>query len=159
MRRSAATLALLLSVSSRVDAQTVGKWPPDSLVNTKVIPRSTPVVQVVGVMRNFAGELGVRCQFCHVGEEGMPLDRFDFASDEKRTKLVARQMMLMTQEVNRRLDSIPGRAPTTPQASCVTCHHGVSRPVPLWSVMLDAAMAGGADSATRAYRSLRDRKS
>jgi len=157
MRQSPAILALLLSIAIRADAQPTGKWPPDSLVNTRVIPRSTPVTQVVGVMRNFAGELGVRCQFCHVGDEGMPLDRFDFASDQKRTKLVARQMMLMTQEINRRLGSIPGRVATSPQAACVTCHHGVSRPVPLWSVMLDAATAAGADSATRAYRALRER--
>jgi len=37
----------------------------------------------------------------------MPLERFDFAKDEKRTKLVARQMMLMVQEINRRLDTLP----------------------------------------------------
>src|SRR4051812_29313397 len=43
-----------------------GKFPPDSLVNTKVIPHNTPVQQVVGIMRNFTGDLGVRCQFCHV---------------------------------------------------------------------------------------------
>ena len=27
-------------------AQAPGKWPPDSLVNVKVFPRSTPVMQV-----------------------------------------------------------------------------------------------------------------
>ena len=149
-------VSLCVGVSG-ASAQPAGLLPPDSLVNTKVIPRTTPVTQVIGMMRNFAGELGVRCQFCHVGEEGMPLDRFDFASDQKRTKLVARQMMLMLQEVNRRLDTIPGRVATGPQASCATCHHGVSRPAPLWSVMLDVATAAGADSAIRAYRALRER--
>jgi len=52
-------------------------------------------MQVVGMMRNFAGALGVRCHFCHVGQEGQPLGQFDFAKDEKRTKLTARQMMRM----------------------------------------------------------------
>ena len=80
-------------------AQAPGKFPPDSLVNTQVIPHNTPVIQVVGMMRNIAGDLGVRCQFCHVGEEGMPLERFDFAKDQKRTKLVARQMMRMVEEI------------------------------------------------------------
>src|SRR5690349_19998422 len=84
--------------------------PADALVSTEVIPHATPVIQVVGVTRDFAGALGVRCQFCHVGEEGMPLELFDFANDEKRTKLVARQMMRMVQEINRRLDTLPGRA-------------------------------------------------
>lgn len=90
-------------------AQAPGKFPPDSLINVQVFPRTTPVMEVVGAMRNMSGALGVRCQFCHVGEEGMPLARFDFAKDEKRPKLVARHMMRMVQEINRRLDTIPGR--------------------------------------------------
>jgi hypothetical protein len=149
---------LVLSVLSvSVLAQAPRKFPPDSLVNTKVIPHATPVPQVLGMMRNFAGDLGVRCQFCHVGEEGQPLDRFDFASDDKRTKLVARQMMLMLQEINRRLDTIPRASASAVAATCGTCHRGVSRPVPLFTVMADAATAGGADSATRVYRALRER--
>jgi hypothetical protein len=134
-----------------------GKFPPDSLVNARVIPRATPVIQVIGMMRNFAGDLGVRCQFCHVGAEGMPLDRFDFASDQKRTKVVARQMMLMLQEVNRRLDSLPGRLASGLQVTCATCHRGVSRPAPLSTVMSETATAAGGDSAIRAYRALRQR--
>ena len=89
-------------------AQTPRKFPPDSLVNTLVIPRSTPVTQVIGTMRNFTSYLGVRCPFCHEGEEGQPLTSFNFASDTKRTKLVARQMMRMVEEINHRLDSLPG---------------------------------------------------
>lgn len=152
-------IGLTLSfAAATVAAQAPGKFPPDSLVNTKVIPHNTPVPQVLGVMRGIAGDLGVRCQFCHVGEEGQPLDHFDFASDKKRTKLVARQMMLMLQEVNRRLDTIPRQQSTSAiSATCGTCHRGVSRPVPLVTVMADAATAGGADSAARAYHALRDR--
>src|SRR4051794_32657384 len=101
MRTHLAALAALaaLVVGSSLSAQAPGHWPPDSLINVKVIPKSTPVMQVVGMMRNFAGGLGVRCQFCHVGQEGMPLAQFDFAKDEKRTKLVARQMMRMVEEI------------------------------------------------------------
>lgn len=147
---------LLAVVSLETGAQAQGKFPPDSLVNTKVIPHSTPVVQVIGMMRNFAGDLGVRCQFCHVGQEGQSLAQFDFASDQKRTKLVARQMMLMVQEVNRRIDTIPGRPQPGVTVSCVTCHRGLSRPVPLGLLLTDAGMVS-ADSATRAYRALRER--
>ncbi|MFL5606481.1 MAG: c-type cytochrome, partial [Gemmatimonadaceae bacterium] len=120
MRSLLAALALSI-LSASAQAQTPRKFPPDSLVNTKVIPHSTPVPQVLGLMRNFAGDLGVRCQFCHVGEEGQPLDRFDFASDDKRTKLVARQMMLMLQEINRRLDTIPRASTAAVPATCGTC--------------------------------------
>ena len=88
MRNAIWPTALALSISTVALAQAPGKWPPDSLINTKVIPKNTPPIQVVGTMRNFAGDLGVRCQFCHVGQEGQPLQQFDFASDEKRTKQV-----------------------------------------------------------------------
>lgn len=148
---------LAIAIPAAVGAQAPGHWPPDSLINTRVIPKSTPVINVVGTMRNFAGNLGVRCQFCHVGEEGMPLERFDFASDQKRTKLIAREMMKMVQEINRRLDSLPNRTTPPVAVTCATCHHGISRPVPLSQVILDAATAAGPDSAIRAYRSLRAR--
>jgi tetratricopeptide (TPR) repeat protein len=122
-----------------------------------VFPHDTPVTEVVGAMRSFAGGLGVRCTFCHVGEEGMPLERFDFAKDEKRPKLVARQMMRMVQEINRRLDTIPGRTNPGLQVTCATCHRGVSRPVPLATLLTDDATSFGADSAVRVYRALRQR--
>jgi len=148
----------LLGCAGSLAAQ-AGRWPPDSLINTKVFPRTTPVMQVVGAMRNITGALGVRCQFCHVGEEGMPLDRFDFAKDEKRSKLVARQMMLMVQEINRRIDTLPEHGHPGPnlQVTCATCHRGVSRPAPLATIMEETATAAGADSASRQYRALRAR--
>ena len=146
--------ALLYSLP--MAAQAPGKWPPDSLVNVKVIPKGTSVTQVVGSMRNFAAGLGVRCVYCHVGQDG-PLEGIDFASDEKRTKLIARQMMLMMQDINRRLDSLPQRGAPPVQVGCMTCHRGISRPVPLFTVVAEAAIAVNADSALRAYRVLRER--
>lgn len=150
----------LVVAAGQLSAQAPGKFPPDSLINVKVIPRTTPVIDVIGMMRNFAGNLGVRCQYCHVGEEGMPLARFDFAKDEKRPKLVARQMMRMVEEINRRVDTLPHGTDHEHQAvpvTCATCHRGVSRPVPLFQLIVDAATKAGADSAIRLYRSLRQR--
>lgn len=153
MRLSLLCVAALLGPATLV-AQ---KFPPDSLVNTQVIPHGTPVMQVIGQMRNFSFALGVRCQFCHVGEEGQPLDQFNFTSDQRRTKLVARQMMRMVAEINRRLDTLPGRTPPGLQVTCNTCHRGTNRPVPLATLIAEAAVGAGADSATRAYRALRQR--
>ena len=155
--RALVVVALLLILPLPARAQAPGKWPPDSLVNTHVIPRGTPVSQVVGTMRDFATHLGVRCTYCHVGEEGQPLAQLDFASDEKRNKLVARQMMRMVQEVNRRLDTIPEPGAPEVNVNCLTCHRGVSRPVPLSLLVSETAVASGADSAVRAYRALRER--
>jgi hypothetical protein len=156
VRASIAGVVLVVA-SVAGGAQSPGKFPPDSLVNTKVIPKSTPVIQVIGTMRNFTFDLGVRCQFCHVGQEGQPLSQFDFASDTKRTKLVARQMMLLVAEANRRVDTLPGHQANDPPVTCATCHRGVSKPMPLFAVVLEAGTAAGADSAIRAYRALRQR--
>lgn len=155
--RTLALVAALCTTLSRLDAQPPGKWPPDSLVNVQVFAKNTSPVQVWGTMRNIAAGLGVSCTFCHVGQETAELAQIDFASDEKRNKLVARQMMRMVQEVNRRVDSIPGRPSPGVQVTCTTCHRGVNRPVPLFQIIGDAAVAAGADSAIRLYRSLRDR--
>lgn len=132
------------------------KFPPDSLVNTKVIPHNTPVRDVINTMRGFTSDLGVRCQFCHVGQEGQPLDQFDFTKDDKETKQIARQMMRMVAEINRRLDTLPGRAPGDPVVTCRTCHRGTQEPVPIQTIIAEADSEAGADSAARAYRNLRD---
>jgi len=162
MRPLILSLGLLgCAAAGVVQAQAPGHWPPDSLINTKVFPHNTPVMQVVGQMRNITGALGVRCQYCHVGEEGMPLERFDFAKDEKRTKLVARQMMLMVQEVNRRLDTLPehdhDQMVAKIEVTCATCHRGVTRPVNLATLIQQTDSVAGLDSAVRAYRALRTR--
>ncbi len=156
IRRGQIGLALLTTATTAA-AQTPGKFPPDSLVNTQVIPHATPVNQVIGTMRNFTSNLGVRCQFCHEGEEGQPLTSFNFASDAKRTKLVARQMMRMVADINRRLDSLPGRTTPGLMVTCGTCHRGVSRPIPLSALLTDVAQTSGADSAIAAYKALRQR--
>jgi photosynthetic reaction center cytochrome c subunit len=162
MRRSLVGFALLVLPAlslAQTTASTPGKFPPDSLVNVKVFPKSTPVTQVLGAMRNFAGDLGVRCTFCHVIKEGQPLSQADFPSDEKRTKQVARQMMLMVQEINRRVDTLPGHTPGVAnlQVTCGTCHRGVNKPTPLATLLADVGTQSGADSAVKAYKALRTR--
>jgi hypothetical protein len=149
--------ALVLGIFARSgSAQATGKFPPDSLMNTHIIPRNTAPTQVWGMMRNYAAALGVECTHCHVGRSGSPLAEIDFISDEKRTKLVARQMMRMVTEINRRLDTLPS-TPSPLVVTCETCHRGVPRPVQLSSLITEALAAGGADSAIRAYRVLRER--
>jgi len=151
------SLLVVAPLARPATAQAPGKFPPDSLVNTKVFPHNTPVTEVLGAMRNFTTALGVRCGFCHVGKEGAPISSYDFASDEKRTKRTARQMMLMLAEVNRRLDTLPERKNPGLMATCNTCHRGVNRPVPLSMYVSDVALSAGTDSAIKTYHALRDR--
>src|SRR5262245_34444035 len=66
-------------------------------------------------------------------------------------------MMRMVGDINRRLDTLPKRGSPPVVATCNTCHRGVSRPVPLSTIVQEAAVAVSADSAIRAYRALRAR--
>ena len=68
---------------------------PDRMQNAQVLPADTSPAQLRDTMRGFAMSLGVRCTFCHVGEEGAPLTQVDFASDSNPHKNIARGMMRM----------------------------------------------------------------
>ena len=97
--------------------------------NLKVLPASTKPEEIHRIMRTFSRSLGVRCGFCHVVKEGKPGERptADFASDAKREKLNAREMMKMTRAINESyLQKIDH---SFEEITCVSCHHGSVRPM------------------------------
>ena len=126
-------LALLLAAGlCQAPAGAQGTFPPSSFKNLQVLPRDATARVVVGTMKGFANNLGVRCQFCHIGEEGLPLEQFDFVSDEKAAKRIARAMMRLTSDINRQLDAaVPRPADSEPRVMCITCHRGKSKPTNL----------------------------
>src|SRR5262245_50078991 len=89
-------LAALTLVASSGSAQ----FPPDSFTNLKVLPRDINRDTLVAMMAGFTRALGVRCTYCHVGEENRPLSTYDFASDDKPTKRTARIMLQMVHHIN-----------------------------------------------------------
>lgn len=149
-------LVAALAVACAAPLAAQGRGLPDSLVNTKVFPHTTPVREVVNTMRGFTAALGVRCDYCHVEKAGGGPGELDFPKDDRRTKVAARLMMLMVRQIN---DSVLSRIPERPApnvaVACMTCHRGVARPKPLADVVTEAVSAGGLDSAVRAYRALR----
>jgi hypothetical protein len=148
--------AALVLAGSPAHAQ--GRFPPDSLVNLKFFPKTIPVRDLIDSMRLFTFALGVRCQYCHEGREGMPLDSFNFRSDDKRTKRTARVMLDMVHHINmEHLMDVPERPVPGVQVTCFTCHRGVARPVALWTLVAVTARESGLDSAVKAYRALRER--
>jgi len=160
--RTLLVAALVAASATPLFAQGPG-LPEDTLVNTKVFPHDTPVREVVSAMRGFTAALGVRCDYCHVERQGGPAGpggraELNFPSDDKRTKVTARLMMLMVRRIN---DSVLSRIPERPAnavaVTCMTCHRGVARPEPLADIVTEAVGAGGLDSAARAYRALRQR--
>jgi hypothetical protein len=125
----AASAALTPSVALRAMEGRQGTFPPASFKNLQVLPKDATARVVVNTMKGFAGNLGVRCQFCHVGKEGLPLEQFDFVSDDIPQKTTARIMMRLTDDINRQLDAaVPRAAGTEARVTCVTCHRGKSTP-------------------------------
>ena len=95
--------------------------------NLKVFPQDIPQPQLVSNMKFFAQSLGVRCVHCHVGEEGKPLSTFDFASDAKKEKQIARKMLNMVHRINSEDFGI--KDPKDVKVTCYTCHRGATKPL------------------------------
>lgn len=74
------------------------QWPEHSQ-NLQVLPDSTGAAHLRHTMQSFTRALGVRCSECHVGS-GPDFNTWDFASDAKPHKNVARGMMRMTMALN-----------------------------------------------------------
>jgi len=124
-------VAVLMLISTAAPAAAQAVFPPKSFQNLQVLPKDASASLVVGTMKGFANNLGVRCQFCHIGEEGLPLEQFDFVSDAKVTKTTARAMMRLTLEFNTQLDAAVPNPGSAPRVTCITCHRGRSKPTNL----------------------------
>src|SRR5688572_21042157 len=122
----------LTLLAAPLAAQVQNKFPPDSFINLKVLPKTITARELVPLMAGFTRALGVRCTFCHVGEESLPLEKYDFASDEKPTKLKAREMLRMVVAINEQhLAKLDKRVDPPVAVQCATCHRGVREPRPL----------------------------
>ena len=96
--------------------------------NLKVFPKDVSRADLLSNMKFFSQSLGVRCTYCHVGEEGKPLSTFDFASDAKDHKSIARDMIRLADHINQ--EHLP-KILVDPDAkvSCFTCHRGSTKPL------------------------------
>ena len=96
--------------------------------NLQVLPKNISEDSLDKVMDGFKAALGVRCNFCHVRNDSK--DQWDFASDEKNEKNIARQMMRMTMDINAKYFNFENstRADTITVVKCQTCHRGEPHP-------------------------------
>jgi len=131
---------------------------PDKFTNLQVLPKDISKPKLVETMRGYCNALGVRCTFCHVGEEGPSFEGFDFASDAKDHKATTRLMMQMTSELNSKWISRvrPDGRPTL-QVSCAMCHHGKPEPRSIQDVLGETVAKRGAAAASSQYRELREK--
>lgn len=97
--------------------------------NLKVLPKNITRQQMDSVMHHFSNSLGVRCNFCHVRNDSTKA--WDFASDENKHKLAAREMMKMMDKINDKYFDVTGGKrdlSTQLMVTCYTCHHGSTEP-------------------------------
>ena len=111
-------------------AQDTWTW-PEKPKNLQVLPKDWPGTRLRPVMTGFTRALGVRCSYCHKGEEGKPLSTYDFASDDNPNKNRAREMLRMLGDINDHLKKIEPSGDKRVNMWCHTCHHGRPRPMTL----------------------------
>jgi len=139
----AGALALAIALVPAAPTRAQQRWVPPDPMNLQVLPKDIDKRDLVQTMRSFTQALGVRCPFCHVGEEGQDLDTFDFMSDAKKEKTTARTMIRMVMDINEKyLKDVEGhdeageagaheeaREDEGPKVTCYTCHRGETHPL------------------------------
>ncbi len=162
--RRSRTIPLVLSVLAAVSmtsarpahAQPRFEW-PEKPKNLKVLPKDIGKDSLRTTMVGFTRALGVRCSFCHVGQEGQPLTTYDFPSDMNPMKKIARKMVKMVRDVKSDLKGIKFPEHERVDFGCVTCHRGRPRPLTLAEELTIVYEKSGIDSTAAAYKSLRGR--
>ena len=111
----------LLGVAAGAQEAGKDKTAEQAFKNIQVL-QSLPESQLMPVMHFMRSSLGVRCDHCHVAENGK------YWMDDKPAKQTARQHIRMTFDLNKA--SFGGRTVVT----CNTCHQGRTKPISIPSV-------------------------
>lgn len=130
-----ATLVLASFPMAGQDAQQVpsapaARRPMPAPTNLQVLPKDISTQDLIVTMRGFNKALGVECSFCHDGDA--QTHHLNFASDAKPDKGIARTMIAMTQEINKKyLTQVndPDATPEDKTVTCGTCHRGSKMPM------------------------------
>lgn len=97
--------------------------------NLKVLSKKTSHEELEAIMHGFNDALGVKCGHCHAGSQVEGKFKLNFASDEKPEKEMARDMMRMTQHLNKKyFHHQEGNGQPKPPITCMTCHNGNIHP-------------------------------
>ena len=140
-----------------VPATPAGGQIPDEFTNLQFFDEEISRGELIGYMRQFSFALGVRCQYCHSGGDGVSFEGVEFASDDKPEKLRARYMLEMARTINSTLlVDVPERRSPNVDVGCATCHRGIARPRMIADVIRETITADGAEAGVTKYRELHD---
>jgi len=149
-------VVLAVALSAVATGQNQWQW-PEKLQNMKVLPADWSGARLRPVMFGFTRALGVRCSYCHKGEEGKPLTTYDFVSDENPNKDKAREMLRMLSSINDHLKKIKPSGDKRVNMWCTTCHRGRPRPMSLAEELGEWYRENGTEAAVAHYTDLKKR--
>ncbi|AYD46872.1 MAG TPA: c-type cytochrome [Arachidicoccus soli] len=98
--------------------------------NFKILPQDITHDSLMGIMHGFNKALGVKCGFCHARSD-VDSSKLNFASDAKKEKGFAREMMKMAAGINSTYFNWDhsARPDTIRMITCITCHRGNEKPI------------------------------
>lgn len=109
-------------------------------------------------MRGFSFALGVRCQYCHVGGDGISFEGVEFDKDDDPDKRKARFMLEMVDRLNHEvLARVPDRDDPPTLIECKTCHRGLPKPTLLSREIRRLVDSAGAPAAAAKVKEWRER--
>lgn len=113
-----------LPLAGRIEQQGAQQSdPPVEQVQKNIqVLKGLPSSQLLTVMHFMRSSLGVRCDYCHVAENGK------YWMDDKPAKQTARRMIQMVMDINR--EKFGGQTVIT----CNSCHQGRTRPAAVPSI-------------------------
>ncbi|HVV54289.1 MAG TPA: c-type cytochrome [Mucilaginibacter sp.] len=126
-------LAVIAALSGLVTVMTAAtnasKPVNEQFINLQVLPKDISASAMNRIMvGEFEDALGVSCRFCHASDKNG--DSINYASDAKPEKLIARQMLRMTLNLNHdyfKIDT-PKMGTDNVVVTCNTCHKGETFP-------------------------------
>jgi pentatricopeptide repeat protein len=148
----------LVTAFMALPAKSQDRWSwPEKPSNIQVLPKDWPGSRLQPVMIGFTRALGVRCSYCHKGEEGKPLSTYDFPSDENQNKDRAREMLRMLGSINDHLKKIQPSGDKRVNMWCDTCHRGRARPMTLAEELGEQYRMKGLEPALDYYADLKQK--
>ncbi len=122
MRSFAIVSVIFLAACAAISQQKAQTPVADNLEfhNLQILPPNITHDELISTMRGIARSLGTKCNHCHAANAPGAKEEFDFASDAKPEKKVARTMLRMTRTINAEYVSKVNAHGQT--VTCFTCH-------------------------------------
>jgi cytochrome c5 len=130
MKKNLSIFAIFLAIVVACAAAIEPAKKTSQFKNLQILPKTISEEALQKIMEiDFNKALGVSCDYCHAKIAGS--SDLDYPSDAKGEKEVARSMMRMTIDINKKHFAQPSPmiGDTLLTVTCMTCHNGEPYPV------------------------------